>query len=189
MSVQFDTSRNRWVVRWSEAGRHRTRRFVHEGAARNFDAERREARVAARDAHAAALATELARLRARVQTIEELLPTDGHATGVYSYATKAGVRWRIAVKRADRTVTTRRSYPIHEQATRARDRLTRTRASRGDVSLACFWRRWLAEKQPYLTEGSLEDLGTHGRKRLPPTSPTYPSARSASNTSGTGWLR
>ena len=44
MSVQFDSSRNRWVVRWYEAGRQRTRRFDHEGAARDFDAERREAK-------------------------------------------------------------------------------------------------------------------------------------------------
>ena len=29
MSVQFDPSRNRWVVRSSEAGRQRTRRFAH----------------------------------------------------------------------------------------------------------------------------------------------------------------
>ena len=103
MSVQFDSSRNRWVVRWSEAGRQRTRRFVHEGVAREFDAERREAKTAARD-----------RGEMRVQTIEDQLLTDGQATGVYSYATKAGVRWRIAVKRADGTVTTRRGYHTHE---------------------------------------------------------------------------
>ena len=45
MSVQFDSGRNRWVVRWSEAGRQRSRRFTQEGVARGFDAERREARM------------------------------------------------------------------------------------------------------------------------------------------------
>jgi hypothetical protein len=45
MSVQFDSSRNRWVVRWSEAGRQRTRRFSDEDAARGFDHERQEARL------------------------------------------------------------------------------------------------------------------------------------------------
>jgi hypothetical protein len=61
MSVQFDSSRNRWVVRWSEAGRQRSRRFAHEAAARDFDVERREATAAARAATAASLAAELAR--------------------------------------------------------------------------------------------------------------------------------
>ena len=56
----------------------------------------------------------------------------------------------------------------YEAAARARDRLSRTRAPGADASFACFWRRWLADKQPYLTEGSLEDLETHGRKRLLP---------------------
>ena len=95
MSVQFDSSRSRWVVRWSDAGRQRTRRFAHEGAARGFDAQRREAKLAAREAYAAELAGELAQLRARVQTLEEQLPADAQATGVYSYATRQGVRWRV----------------------------------------------------------------------------------------------
>ena len=42
------------------------------------------------------------------------------------------------------------------------------RRREADASFACFWPRWLADKQPYLTEGSLEDLDTHGRKRLLP---------------------
>src|SRR5215210_2896180 len=88
------------VVRGSEGGRQRTRRFAEERAARGFDRERREARIAAREAQAAGLASELARLRTRVQTIENQLPADAQATGVYSYATKQGVRWRIAVKRS-----------------------------------------------------------------------------------------
>jgi integrase len=168
MSVQFDSSRNRWVVRWSEAGRQRARRFAQEGAARGFDRERRGARLAAREAHAAGLAAELARLRARVETIENELPADAQATGVYSYATKQGVRWRIAVKQSDGTVTTHRGYRTHAAACRARDRATHTETPGAEASFGCFWRRWLAEKQPYLTEGSLEDLETHGRKRLLP---------------------
>ena len=103
-----------------------------------------------------------------MESIEDRLPADAQATGVYSYATKVGVRWRIAVKQPDGSVTTRRGYPTHEAGDSARDRLTRTRHLRGDTTFACFWRRWLAEKQPYLTEGSLEDLETHGRKRLLP---------------------
>jgi integrase len=169
MSVQFDSHRKRWVVRWSEGGRQRTRRFAEERAARGFDRERQEARIAARKAQAAGLAGELARLRARVQTIEDRLPSDARATGVYSYAIKQGVRWRIAVKQPGGTVTTRRGYRTHEQAIRARNRLATAETPPGaEVSFACFWRRWLSQKQPYLTEGSLEDLEAHGRKRILP---------------------
>jgi integrase len=56
----------------------------------------------------------------------------------------------------------------HASAARARDRLTHPAPTGADASFGCFWRRWLAEKEPYLTEGSLEDLETHGRKRILP---------------------
>jgi integrase len=105
---------------------------------------------------------------ARVETIEHQLPADARDTGIYSYVTKEGVRWRIAVKQPDGTVTTRRGYRSHKAASRARDRLTHEGPPGADASFGCFWRRWLTEKQPYLTEGSLEDLETHGRKRLLP---------------------
>jgi hypothetical protein len=41
MSVQFDPARSRWVVRWSQDRRQRTRRFTTEAEARRFDAERK----------------------------------------------------------------------------------------------------------------------------------------------------
>src|SRR5215210_8997831 len=145
MSVQFDSSRSRWVVRWSEAGSQRTRRFAGERAARDFDAARREARIAAREARAAGLAGELARLRARVETIENQLPADARNTGMYSYATKQGVRWRIAVKQPDGTLTTRRGFRTREAAARERDLVTATGPPDADASFACFWRRWLAD--------------------------------------------
>jgi integrase len=78
------------------------------------------------------------------------------------------VRWRIAVKQPDGTVTTRRGYRTHAAACRARDLVTHTGAPGAEASFGCFWRRWLVQKQPYLTAGSLEDLATHGRKRLLP---------------------
>ena len=154
MSVQFDSSRNRWVVRWYEAGRQRSRRFALEAPARAFDAERHEAKAAARDATAARLAGELARLRVRVETIEDQLPVDARDTGIYAYVTKQGVRWRIAVKQPDGIITTRRGYRSNKAACRARDRLTHAEPPGAEASFGCFWRRWLAEKQPYMTEGS-----------------------------------
>jgi hypothetical protein len=47
MSVHFDRARERWVVRWREAGRQRARRFADEGDARTFDARVVPARAAA----------------------------------------------------------------------------------------------------------------------------------------------
>ena len=103
-----------------------------------------------------------------MESIEDQLPADARDTGVYSYATTQGVRWRIAVKQPDGTLTTRRGFRTHEAAARERDRATAIGPPGADGSFGCFWQRWLAEKQPYLTDGSLEDLTTHGRKRILP---------------------
>jgi hypothetical protein len=56
MSVQFDSSRNRWVVRWYDAERQRTQRFAEETAARAFDERQRGVKAAARAARSAELA-------------------------------------------------------------------------------------------------------------------------------------
>jgi integrase len=168
MSVQFDSSRSRWVVRWYDAGRQRSRRFADEQAARAFDADRAEANKTQREIAATALANELAGLRARVDEVERRLPPDTRSSGVYPYATRDGVRWRIAVTRPDGTVTTRRGFTTHAAACQARDRLARTAPADPEMSFGRFWRAWLATKQPYLTEGALEDLDAHGRKRLLP---------------------
>ena len=186
MSVQFDSSRNRWVVRWYEAERQRSRRFADRvrGASLRLRAARRQGGGAGQ--REAALAGELAQLRARVETLEQQLPDDARGSGVSAYATRQGVRWRVAVPQPDGSVTTRRGYRTHEAACRARERLTQLAAPRAQASFARFWRAWLAEKRPYLTDGALEDLETHGRSDSSPTSLTYRSARSPSGTSGTG---
>jgi len=87
---------------------------------------------------------------------------------VSAYATRQGVRWRVAVPQPDGSVTTRRGYRTHEAACQARDRLTHLASPEAQASFARFWRAWLADKRPYLTDGALEDLETHGRKRLLP---------------------
>jgi hypothetical protein len=87
---------------------------------------------------------------------------------VYPYATRNGVRWRVAVPRGDGTVTTRRGFESREAARRARDHQGDREPQATEVSFARHWVRWLADKQPYLTTGALEDLEAHGRKRLLP---------------------
>jgi hypothetical protein len=89
------------VVRWYDAGRQRSRRFEDEQAARAFDADRVQAKKTQRETAATGLANEVARLRARVDGVERRLPTDAQSNGVYPYATRDGVRWRIAVTRPD----------------------------------------------------------------------------------------
>ena len=74
MSVQFDSNRQRWVVRWYDDGWQRTRRFAQEPAARAFDEQQRNAKAAARCARAVELAGELGRLVARVETLERHCP-------------------------------------------------------------------------------------------------------------------
>ncbi|HET8758070.1 MAG TPA: hypothetical protein VFM58_18765, partial [Solirubrobacteraceae bacterium] len=74
MSVQLDLARNRWVVRWYESGRQRSRRFPDEEAARRFDADCASAKALAREATTADLARELMLLRARVNEVERHLP-------------------------------------------------------------------------------------------------------------------
>jgi hypothetical protein len=168
MSVQFDSSRNRWVVRWYDGGRQRSRRFHDEQAARHFNADRVAAKTAARDATTAIVAMELAQVRARVDKVERQWPADARTTGVFPYPTRAGVRWRIAVTREDGTASTRRGYATHEAACHVRDRLASADRAAAGVSFARFWRRWLADERSYLTAGAVEDLDAHGRKRLLP---------------------
>ena len=116
----------------------------------------------------AALAGELAQLRARVEILEQQVPDDVRSSGVSAYATRQGVRWRVAVPQPDGSVTTRRGYRTHEAACQARDCLTHLACPGGQASCSRFWRAWLAGKRAYLTVGALEDLETHGRKRLLP---------------------
>ena len=71
MSVQYDHSRRRYVVRWFEGGTRRVRRFVDEAAARKFAAT--VAPTGGRD-----VASDVKR-----------------GDGVYVYETKDGPRYRF----------------------------------------------------------------------------------------------
>ncbi len=138
-----------------------TRRFAEEAAARAFDEQQRRAKAAARGVRAIELAGELGQLLARVETLERRLPADAQTSGVTPYVTKQGVRWRVAVPRADGRATTRRGYATHAAACVARARLAAAPPG-ADASLARYWRTWLADKRSYVSDGALEDLETHG---------------------------
>jgi hypothetical protein len=168
MSVQFDSSRSRWVVRWYDAGRQRSRRFQDEHAARAFEptAYRRRWRNARPPRrHSPTKSSGFA--RAWIMSSGDRRPRRDQAAST-PYATRDGVRWSIAVTRPDGTMTTRRGFTTHAAACQARDRLAHTPPAGPDMSFGRFWREWLAAKQPHVTEGALEDLDAHGRKRLHP---------------------
>ena len=73
MSVDFDSSKQRWRVRWREQGRRRTRRFSTREEADALDASRRP---------------EVEPTRPELTIVER---AGGNA--IYAYATKAGVRY------------------------------------------------------------------------------------------------
>lgn len=150
MSIDFEPQRQRYRVRWREAGRQRSRRF----------ATREEA-----EAFAASLAA----------PPSPALPVHDEANGdgVYSYATTAGIRWRFVFRQSDGSLTTRRGFASRGAAVAAR-RTTLEQVRRGEVrasrdTFGEFWTRVLEDKRPYVTAGTLQDYATHGRTRLLPS--------------------
>jgi hypothetical protein len=88
VSVRFH--RGGWEVRWRDSdGRERSRRLPSEAAARAFDEAIAEVAPGAR----------------RADTIRH-----GRNSGVYSYATASGTRWRFVYRRTDGTQTTKRGW-------------------------------------------------------------------------------
>jgi integrase len=142
MSVQFDPLRERYVVRWYEDGRHRTRRFIDRDDATTF-----ERSVTDRD-------------------------TGASGDGVYRYRTRTAILWRFVFRRADGRLSSRRGFPTRAAAVAARQALLETiRHSDGSQEperFDAFFQRLLSEKRAYLTAGAFEDLAAHGRKRLVP---------------------
>jgi integrase len=157
VGVHYDSQRRRWVVRWTEGGRKRVRRFVDEAAAREF-------------------AATLSPKRPRAPWT-----AGGKGNGVYAYKTKDGVRYRFLFRQSDGTLSTRRGFTSRRAAVTARRRLVES-IERGEVKAARetfgeFWARYLEERRPYLTAGTMTDYESHGRKRLLPAFGSMPLTR------------
>jgi len=155
VSVHFEAARNRWVVRWREDGRDRSRTFGTLEAAEAFDAAIRPPR-----------------------SVVAPPPSSSHGDGIYPYGTRAGVRFRFVFRQSDGTMSSRRGFTSRRAAADARRRVVES-IERGEVKVAretfgAFWRRLLEERRPYLTSGSYADFATHGRKRLLPTFENVP---------------
>jgi hypothetical protein len=73
MSIHFDASRDRFVVRWKDDGRRRVRRFLSEADAIAFDAS-------------------LLRPMRRAP-LDASVPTPAAGDGIYAYETREGTRY------------------------------------------------------------------------------------------------
>lgn len=157
MSVHHEPKRNRWVVRWRDAGRQRSRSFATEDEAIDFDREMRQSAPPDRPAEDRG-----ARDARR----------DTDPPGVYPYDTRAGVRWRFVYRQSDGRLTTRRGFESRAAAQSARA-IAVEEVRRGDIvvnrgTFGEFWESLIEVKRPYVTPGTLQDYKTHGRKRLLP---------------------
>jgi integrase len=148
--MSFRLAKGGWEVRWRDGvGRHRSRRFRTEEAAREFDESIHEQHAPTRRR------------------------TDyGNSGGVYPYETASGTRWRCAVRRSDGSFTSKRGFASKKAALDARRRLTE-RQERGEVrhtkeTFGAFWARWLERRKPYLEAGTWGAYERDGRLRLLP---------------------
>jgi len=160
VSVHYEASRDRYVVRWRQDGRNRTRRFRTADEAATFDQQRRKPTLAA-----------------PTRAVEVASGGDG----IYPYETSAGLRFRFLFRQSDGKLSSRRGFMSRQSAATARRRLVES-IERGEVKVARetfeeFWKRLLEERRPYLTKGSFEDFQTHGHKRLLPILGATPLAR------------
>jgi hypothetical protein len=148
MSVHYDRARERWVVRWREAGRQRARRFESDDEARAFDARVSPARTTPSASDA---------------------PPIG--AGVYTYGTADGPRWRFVFRLSDGRMTSRRGFTSRSAALAARA-VAVEEVRRGDVratrdTFGEFWAKMLEAKRPYVTAGTLQDYTTRRLGRTP----------------------
>jgi integrase len=148
--MSYRASKDRWEVRWRDAtGRHRSRRFRSEDAAKEFDESIHD------------------------HDVGERKQTDyGSSGSVYAYETAAGTRWRCSVRRSDGSFTSKRGFTSRKAALDARRRLTE-KQERGEVrhtkeTFGAFWSRWLERRKPYLEEGTWRAYERDGRLRLVP---------------------
>jgi integrase len=148
--VSYRFAKGRWEVRWRDGdGKHRSKRFRSEEAAKEFDesvlGEDRGDRAPSR----------------RV-----------YAGGVYPYPTAMGERWRYVVRRSDGSMTSKRGFSSEKAARDGRRRLVE-QLERGELrhtreTFAAYWPRWLAGRRAYLEPGTWQAYERDGRLRLVP---------------------
>ncbi len=149
--MSYRLVQGRYEVRWRDSsGRHRSKRFHDEDAAREFDESIHDHDVPER--------TKSRR--------------HGQSGGVYPYETSSGTKWRYVARRSDGTATSKRGFASESAARTARRRITE-RKERGEVlhtkrTFGSWWEAWLRQRKPYLEPNSWRAYEVDGRKRLLP---------------------
>ena len=109
MGVQYDSKRDRFVVRWHEDGKKRCRRFQTEEEAEVFDETLLRSRGRPSDPAPRALGRP---------------PTQRRGDGIYPYATAKGARWRFVFRHDDGSLSSRRGFTSRQAAVLAHDSST-----------------------------------------------------------------
>ncbi|MBA3808389.1 MAG: tyrosine-type recombinase/integrase [Solirubrobacterales bacterium] len=154
--MSYRLARSRFEVRWRDSsGRHRSRRFREEAAARAFDESIHDNDVGE-----------------RVKSSRH-----GQSGGVYPYETTSGTRWRYVTRRSDGSQTTKRGFTSETAARTALRRITEKKERREIVhtkeTFGAFFARWLSQRKPYLSEGTWRAYERDGRLRLLPALGTF----------------
>jgi hypothetical protein len=141
VSIQYDSARARFVVRWREDGKHRTRRFDDEADAVAFDAHVNPGGRSAQRSRASR-----ASIDARVSKLEARRAATDRQDGVYPYATNDGVRWRFVFRQSDGSLSSRRDFTSRTAATAARRKVVES-VDRRELTVcretfASFWDRF-----------------------------------------------
>src|SRR3954469_13751400 len=88
MSVHYEQSRDRWVMRWRESGRQRSRTVANEADPQGLDRELNQPRTSGVDGDP--------------PRCDRREGTSADQGGVYPYETSRGTRWRFIYQHADR---------------------------------------------------------------------------------------
>jgi len=151
--MSYRLARGHHEVRWRDSmGRHRSKRFRSEEAAKEFDHSIHDEGVVDRGK---------GERRRR-----------GQQGGVYPYATTSGTKWRYVARRSDGSMTSKRGFSS-ETAARTARRQAIEKKERGEVvhtkeTFGSFFPRWLNQRKPYLSEGTWSAYERDGRLRLLP---------------------
>ncbi|MGO9321840.1 MAG: tyrosine-type recombinase/integrase [Solirubrobacteraceae bacterium] len=149
--MSYRLAKGRYEVRWRDSsGRHRSKRFRDEDAAREFDASIHDHDVVERS-------------KSR---------RHGQSGGVYPYETSSGTKWRYVIRRSDGSLTSKRGFSSESAARTARRRITESK-ERGEVvhtkhTFGSWWKGWLRQRKPYLEPNAWRAYEVDGRKRLLP---------------------
>ena len=139
--MHFDSARRKYVGRWREDGRQRTRRFDTPEEAEDFERGRAASPPATETqghdsepehSDVLALAARIAQLEAQLGIKDD---AEGPRDAVFSYRTKRGTRYGFKFRQSDGTSSTRRGF-ISRRAARTAKAGVEESIRRGEIRVA-----------------------------------------------------